>query len=265
MIAAFADAGAAMKRTDWLTTAESAADLLLREVRDPDGRLRRSWKDGRALHSGVLEDYANFAEGLLALYEATFDERWYVAARDLADQILAHFADPAGGFFDTADDHEALITRPKDLQDNAVPSGNAMAVTVLQRLAALTGEERYVAAGERALGLVSAYAHRYPTAFAQWLSGSAFALGDVTEVAIIGDQDVANTRELLDVMRGSYRPFSVVALAAGDEQATNSAIPLLHERVMRHGTATAYVCRAFACRAPTTEPAELATQLDSSK
>ena len=155
-------------------------------MRDAEGRLRRSWKDGRALHSGVLEDYANLAEGLLALYQATFDERWFVAARDLADQILAHFADPAGGFFDTADDHEALITRPKGMQDNAVPSGNAMAATVLLKLAALTGESRYSAAAEGAIAQVASYAHRYPTAFAQWLCALTFALGDASRDRDLG-------------------------------------------------------------------------------
>jgi uncharacterized protein YyaL (SSP411 family) len=263
MIAAFAEAGAAMGRANWTRTAERAADLLLREVRDDRGRLRRSWKDGRALHSGVLEDYANLAEGLLALYAATFDERWFVAARDLADEILDHFADPAGGFFDTADDHESLITRPKGLQDNAVPAGNAMAATVLLELAALTGEARYSEAAESALAQVTSYVHRYPTGFGQWLSALAFAIGDVTEIALIGDPAADDTRALLDVVRGEYRPFSVVALAAGARQASESAIPLLHERVMRDERATAYVCRAFACRAPTVEPDDLAAQLAS--
>lgn len=246
-----------------MRTAERAADLLLREVRDDDGRLRRSWKDGRALHSGVLEDYANLAEGLLALYEATFDERWFVAARDLADQILAHFGDPNGGFFDTADDHESLITRPKGLQDNAVPSGSSMAATVLLKLAALTGEGRYSDAAERALSAVNAYAYRYPTGFGQWLTQMSFSLAEVTEVALIGDAEADETQALLDVVRGEYRPFSVVALAAGARQANESAIPLLHERTSRDGQATAYVCRAFACRAPVTEPDELAAQLAS--
>ena len=126
--------------------------------------------------SGVLEDYACLAEGLLALYGATFDERWFGAARALADAILDRFADPAGGFFDTADDHEILITRPKDLQDNAVPSGNAMAATVLLRLAALTGEARYRDAAEAALRLVAEVAPRHPTFFAQWLVALDFAL-----------------------------------------------------------------------------------------
>ena len=155
----------------WAGVAARAADLLLREVRSADGRLNRSFKDGRARQAGVLEDYTHLADGLLALYQATFDERWFVAARDLADQILAHFADPAGGFFDTADDHEALITRPKGLQDNAMPSGGAMAAQVLLRLAALTGEGRYRDAAESALRGVTSVAHRYPTGFAHWLGG----------------------------------------------------------------------------------------------
>ena len=112
-----------------------------------DGRLGRSWKDGRATGQGVLEDYSHLAEGLLALYEATFDERWFTTGRALMDRVLDHFADPAGGFYDTADDHERLVTRPKDLQDNAVPSGNGMAVTVLLRLAAWTGDEKGLVLG----------------------------------------------------------------------------------------------------------------------
>jgi uncharacterized protein YyaL (SSP411 family) len=267
MIAALADAGSIAGPVrgykGFTDAAVGAADLLLTRVRDNDGRLRRSWKDRRALHSGVLEDYANLAEGLLALYQATFDERWFVAARNLGDQILVHFADPAGGFFDTADDHEALITRPKGLQDNAVPSGNAMAVTVLQKLAALTGESRYADAAAGALALVTSYAHRYPTAFAQWLSAIAFDLSEATEVAIVGDTPAAGPDSLLDVVRGAYRPFSVVALASDEQQANQSAIALLHERHKINEKATAYVCRAFACRAPTNDPAELGSQLAS--
>ncbi len=171
--------------------------LLLDRLRLPDGRLRRSWKDGRASADGVLEDHACLAEGLLALYEATFDERWFVAARGLADTILDRFADPAGGFFDTSDRHETLVTRPKDLQDNAVPSGNAMAVTVLLRLAALTGEGRYRDAAERALGLVAGVVGRYPGGFAQWLVALDFALAEVVEVAVIGDPADPATARLL--------------------------------------------------------------------
>ena len=120
--------------------AERAAGRLLAVLRAPDGRFLRSWKDGQARHAGTLEDQACMAEGLLALYEVTAEERWFAAACETIDAILAHFADPAGGFHDTADDAEILVARPRSLQDNAVPSGGAMAATVLLRLAALTGE-----------------------------------------------------------------------------------------------------------------------------
>jgi uncharacterized protein YyaL (SSP411 family) len=258
-IAAFADAAAAFDEPRLADVAARAADLLLTRVRDAAGRLSRSWKDGRALHAGTLEDYTHVADGLLALYQATFDERWFTAARDLVDQILAHFSDSnGGGFFDTADDHEALITRPKGMQDNAIASGGAMAAEVLLRLAAFTGEGRYRSAAESALAGVVQYARRYPTAFAQWLNALAFATGDVVEIAIAGDPGSPEARALLSVARAGYRPLSV--LAAG----TSGVVPLLDERPLRDGRATAYVCRNFACRAPVTEPADLAAQLPSS-
>ncbi len=222
--------------------------------------LRRSWKDGRAVGAGVLEDYANLAEGLLALYETTFDERWFGVARALADRILARFGDPAGGFFDTADDHERLITRPKDPQDNAVPSGGAMATTVLLRLAAWTGEGRYRDAAERALGTVASYLARYPTGFAQWLVAAAFAAGDVVEVAIVGDPRDDATRALLDPISAAWRPFQVLAVAPPSMAAT-SVVPLLHDRAALDDRPTAYVCRDFVCALPVTSPSDLATQL----
>ncbi|MBM4408805.1 MAG: thioredoxin domain-containing protein [Chloroflexi bacterium] len=255
---ALATAGDAQRAARYIAAAKLAADRLLVLLRGPDGRFSRSWKDGRASGQGVLEDQAHVAEGLLALYAATWDERWYAAALETADAMLRHFRDPAGGFFDTADDHEPLPARPKELQDNALPSGNAMAVTVLLKLAALTGDGRYRDAAERGLGLVSAFAARYPTGFGQWLSALDFALAEVLEVAIVGDQADPATGALLAQVRAGYRPHEVVALAPGG---TPSAIPLLHDRPLLDGLPTAYVCRGFACRRPTTDPAELSRQL----
>jgi uncharacterized protein YyaL (SSP411 family) len=267
-LAALADATGALAGSDepadrdagrrYRSLAETAADLLLDRLRLPDGRLRRSWKDGRASADGVLEDHACLADGLLALYEATFDERWFVAARGLADTMLERFADPAGGFFDTSDRHETLVSRPKDLQDNAVPSGNAMAVTVLLRLAALTGEGRHRDAAERALGLVGGVVGRYPGGFAQWLVALDFALADVTEVAVIGDPADPATSRLVRPTRVGFRPHLVVACAA-DPHA--SAVELLGSRFQLDGRPTAFVCRDFACRQPVVEPEALAAQL----
>jgi uncharacterized protein YyaL (SSP411 family) len=239
--------------------AERAADVILGGLLGADGRLGRSWKDGRATGQGVLEDYANLAEGLLALYEATFDERWFTTARSLADSILERFTDPDGGFFDTATDHERLVTRPKDVQDNATPSGGAVATLVLLRLAAFTGEGSYRDAAERAIASITSYTGRYPTAFAMWLQATDLALAPVAEVAIVGDPDDSATRALLEVASGGHEPNRVVALARPAGGPT--AIPLLEDRVQLKERATAYVCRGFACRLPVTDPDALREQL----
>jgi uncharacterized protein YyaL (SSP411 family) len=209
MLAAFAEAARAVQLGERAATyraiAEHNADFLLREMRTTDGRLRRSWKDGQAKLNAYLEDYACVIEGLLALYQTTFEPRWFVAARELADTLIEHFADPAGGFFDTSDDHESLVTRPKDLQDNAVPSGNAMAATVLLKLAAFTGEDLYFKHGELMLGLLQSAMLQAPAAFGQWLCALDFALSSPREIAIAGDPQSDDTQDLLAIVFDGYR------------------------------------------------------------
>ena len=268
MLAAFADAALWLGRSwdaasaaagaRYRSLAERAAARLLETHLDGDGRLRRSWKGGRAVHAGTLEDHAALADGLLALHEATQDERWFVAARALVDVILERFTDPAGGFFDTPDDGEALVVRPKGLQDNAIPSGNALAATVLLRLGTLTGDATYAGAAERTLAIVGATAGRHPTAFAQWLVAMDFALGPVDEIAIVGDPADPAVARLVDAAYRGYRPRQVVAVAP-DPAA--SAVPLLQGRFALRGRPTAFVCRNFACRQPVTEPEALAALL----
>jgi uncharacterized protein YyaL (SSP411 family) len=235
-----------------------ACGAVLDGLRAPGGRLRRSWKDGRASAEGVLEDYACLADGLLSLYEATFDERWYQEAVDLVESILRHFADPAGGFYDTADDGERLVVRPRDVQDNATPSGGAMATTVLLRLAALTGEGRYRSGAERALAGVASYLVRYPTGFAQWLCALEVAHAPVAEVALIGDPADPARARLVEVTARGYHPFRVLAATADP---ASTSVPLLRDRFALGGRATAFVCRDFACRQPVTEPEALAAPL----
>ena len=188
---------------------------VLDNLRRPDGRLRRSWRDGRASADGALEDYANLADGLLSLYEATFDERWFEAAVSLMDVVLGHFPHPDGGFYDTPDDGERLVVRPRDVQDNATPSGGAMATTVLLRLAALTGEGRYRTAAERALATVGGYLDRHPTAFAQWLCALELAHAESTEVAIVGEPGDPATRALVDIDRPRLPPVPGPGLVGG--------------------------------------------------
>jgi uncharacterized protein len=258
-IAAFAEASGAFADSIYSMRALTAADRILAGLRRPDGRLGRSWKDGRSTGEGVLEDYANLADGLLAVYEDTWDERWFVAARELADAILDHFSDPAGGFFDTADDHEALVTRPKDVQDNAVPSGGSMAASVLLRLAALTGDDRYQTAAEAAIATVTPYLARYPTGFANWLSAAHLLVEGIDELAIVGFREDDATGELAAVRHKAFRPNLVVAGTGRDP--ASSVVPLLEGRVRIDGKPTAYLCLNFACRLPVTEPAALREQL----
>jgi uncharacterized protein YyaL (SSP411 family) len=259
MIAAFAESGRSLGESSFVRIATEAADFILGELRTPEGRLLRSWKDGRAQHAAVLEDHAHLADGLLALYEATFDELFFVAARQMAEEMLEHFEADEGGFHDTADDAEALIARPRDLQDNALPSGGSMATTVLLRLAALTGEGRYRTAAERALRPVDGVAVQHPTGFAQWLIAAHLAATPIDEIAIVGDPSAEDTVALLTAARAAYRPNQVIAMSA---EPGDSAVPLLRDRARLDGAATAYVCRGFVCERPTTDPTELTRRLD---
>ena len=260
-LAALAEAARVLGRADYMLAAQRNAEFVLGTLRTAAGRLLRTWRSGSpAKLNAYLEDYANYADGLLELYQATFDERWFVAARQLADAMLEHFADASGGFFDTSADHEQLITRPKDLQDNAVPGGNGMAAGVLLRLAAYTADARYSSAAEQVLARVQASAARYPTAFAQTLQALDFYSSAAAEVALAGTLQDAGMAELLAELRAPYRPHQVVALL---QPRAASEIPLLQGRVQLNGQATAYVCRNFACQLPVTTRAALHRQAGS--
>ena len=189
------------------------------------------------------------------LYEATFEARWVDWARELSELMRTHFRDAKnGGFFDTSDDHEQLIHRPKDLQDNAVPSANSMAAGVLTRLSLLTGNGELWQLAEESTATMSKFMSEYPSSFGQWLSVASFMLGEPLEVALVGrDEEIA---PLLEVVRQGYRPFQVVA--AGQE----ANVPLLENRSRVEGKGTAYVCRRFVCQAPVTDAKALAQELD---
>lgn len=174
--------------------------------------------------------------------------------------MIEHFSAPKGGFFDTSDDHETLITRPRELQDNAVPSGNAMAAFVLLRLAGLALEPRYAELARRSLVQMQPLLGRYPLGFGQWLIALDYALAHPHEIAIVGDPEAADIQALLDVCAAGYRPRQIVALGAPDSEAA-STVPLLQGRNQIEGRATAYVCVDFACRSPVTDPAALQASL----
>jgi len=223
-----------------------------------NGRLLRTYKDGQARLNGYLEDYAFLADGLLALYEASFDPRWFAEARALMDQAIALFADEKnGGFFDTGSDHEELVSRPKDIMDNATPAGNSVAADVLLRLAALSGEQTYRQRADDYLRSISDILVEHPLAFGQVLGALDFALSSGQEIAIIGDPHAADTRALLALVNTRYLPESVLACCAPGDTKALQTIALLADRPLKDGRATAYVCQNFACQAPVNSPEEL--------
>ncbi|HEX8975185.1 MAG TPA: thioredoxin domain-containing protein [Solirubrobacteraceae bacterium] len=250
MISALAEAGAALERTDYLDAAVACADFLLTALRDGDGRLLRTWKDGHGHIEAYLDDHAHLLQALIVLYEATFDARFYREATGLADTLIARFSDPEhGGFFTTAGD-AAGWARRKDFEDSPVPAGNSAAAYGLLRLARLSGREDYERHAQAALALLTPIAPRHPLAFGHALQALDFALARVREVAIVGPR----AEELLRAARGGYRPHMVLAAGAGP-------VPLLQDRGPVDGRAAAYVCEHFSCRAPVTDPEALAALL----
>ena len=261
MLAAFAEAARALGREDFQEIAQRNADFLLRELRGEDGRLLRAWKAGEARLNGYLEDYAYLIEGLLELYQTTFETRWFVAAREIAETMIAHFQTPDGAFHDTSDDHETLITRPRELQDNATPSGSALAATALLKLGGLTGDARYVNIARKALVEMQAVMAQYPLGYGQWLQAASYALSRPKEIAIVGHHETPDTRALLAVVRSGYRPFQVVALAAPGPARTAGPL-LVQDRNLVAGQATACVCMDSTCQSPVTSPEMLRTLLE---
>ncbi len=252
MISALAEAGAVLERPDYIDAAAGCADFVLRELRDGEGRLLRTWKDGRGRLGAYLEDHAFLLAALITLYEATFDPRWYHEAIGLADSIITRFSDPElGGFFTTPSDHEQLLARRKDLEDSPIPSGSSAAALALLRLALLSGDGKYERHALGVLRLTFPLAVRHPHAFAHLLTAADFYVTPIREVAIVGPSPEA----LLRVIRSQFRPHIVLASGSAN------GVPLLEGREPVDGLAAAYVCEHFVCKTPLTSPDELAAEL----
>jgi uncharacterized protein len=259
---ALAEAAFCFDRADWMDAARTNARFLLRELRRDDGRLLRSWQDGRAHLPAYAEDYAALLEALLTLAEVD-DVAWLADARTVADELVRLFADDeGGGVFTTGADADALIVRPKDYQDNATPSENSLAADGFLRLAAFTGEADYEARGAQWIRTMAPLLGEHPTAFAFLLEAfERFAISPI-EVAIVGDPDASDTAALRAELRGRLLPASVQVTATTGATA-GDLTPLLADRAPVDGRATAFVCEHFACRVPTTDPAVLRDQLDA--
>jgi uncharacterized protein YyaL (SSP411 family) len=260
-LAAFAEAGRLLERADYTAAAVKSAEFIVTQMKAGD-RLLRSWKDGQARIKGYLEDYAMVGVGLLSLYEGTFDRRWLDESRRLAEHALDLFWEETDGiFYDTGKDHEALVVRPRNLFDNAVPCGTSVAIEWLLKLAVFFGDERYETVAMNALRPMADLMTRYPLGFGRYLSALDFHLGPVAEVALVWPAG-AGMGALVTAAFAGYRPNRLVAGAVAGSSG-GAGLPLLDDRPAVDGRPTAYVCRRYVCQLPVTDPAALATQLDA--
>ncbi|MFD5816807.1 thioredoxin domain-containing protein [Streptomyces sp. NPDC127038] len=259
-VAALAETGAYFDRPDLVEAAIGAADLLVRLHMDDRARLARTSKDGRAgAHAGVLEDYADVAEGFLALTSVTGEGVWLEFAGFLLDHVLAQFTDAgSGALYDTAADAERLIRRPQDPTDNATPSGWSAAAGALLSYSAQTGAEPHRTAAERALGVVKALGPRAPRFIGWGLAVAEALLDGPREVAVVGEAGDPATAALRRAALLGTAPGAVVAVGVPD----SDELPLLSGRTPVDGRPAAYVCRNFACDVPTTDPDRLRTALN---
>ena len=261
MLAAFAEAAVVLDRDDYRKVAEANGAFVLNRLVDESGRLLRTYKDGQAKLFGYLEDYAFLIDGLLLLHEATFGERWLRAAIELGGAMVDLFWDETTQqFYDTGSDHEELVIRPRDLTDNAAPAGSSMAVSVLLRLAVLTGDSAYNSRAATSLRSARAVMQRFPTAAGHWLGALDFYLSKTKEIVIVGEREDGATADLvLEVFR-NYLPNRVfVGRSEGTDD--GSDLPLLQDRHLTNGRPTAYVCENYVCQLPVNGAGELARQL----
>lgn len=258
-IIVFAEAGRYLQRDDYLQAARKNANFILRQMRQ-DGSLRRSWRSGVAKYDAYLEDYSSLAYALLILYQADFDPLWYMEAKRLIHDMSQRFSDPAGGLFDTSDNHERLIFRPKDLQDNATPSGNAMAAVGLILFSLFSGESSHREMAEQMVLAVLGDVVRYPLGFGKWLHAINLTYNPSVEVALIGLTDDPTMQAFRSIMAERYLPNVIVAAAPTSDIPNSPA--LLHGRTTIGGRAAAYVCRNLSCDLPTTSPEILRSQLE---
>jgi len=272
MLKAFAEAGAALENDKWIAVAEKNAHLLLDRVKDDEGRLLHTWKAtgdspktdlvGEARILGYLDDHAYLIDALLTLYEATFDYSYVDEAHRLANQMIERFWDLDWEvFYDTSLEHSKLLVRPRDVLDNAVPSGGSVAAMALLRLSVFTGDNEYAQKAEASIQALIQHMEQAPSAVTSWLSAVDFLRSGSQEVVLIGDQTDA---VMIEMKRELLKSFSPNTILAGANGGTSDGVksPLLDGREQINGKATAYVCENYACKLPVTSVAELIEQLD---
>jgi uncharacterized protein len=267
MMKAFAEAGAVLENDEWINVAEKNVRLLLDQAKDSEGRLLHTWKatsdsTGDARILGYLDDHAYLIDALLTLYEATFDYSYIDEAQALTTQMIERFWDTDWEvFYDTSLEHSKLLIRPRDVLDNAVPSGGAVAAMALLRLSKLTGNSDYANKAEASMRALIPHMEQAPSAVTSWLSAVDFMRSNSQEVVLIGSADDSVIIDMKRELRGSFSPNTVYA-GATRETSGDIASPLLEGREQINGKATAYVCENYACKLPVTSVAELVEQLE---
>ena len=261
-LAAFAEAGLRLHRPDYVDAARALAAFLLETMTDERGRLLRTYRAGQAKIAGYLDDYANVANGLLELYAATGEHRYLAEANRIARLAIELFADDQrGGFFFTPADGEQLVARKKELDDNPTPSGSSMLAWVLLRLSRIYGDGELERRAVEVSRLAYRYMERAPAAVGWLMCGLELHFAPPQEVAIVGPADDPATEALRDAAFARFEPNAVYAFAEDGDDPAASEVPLLTGKGLVDGRPAAYVCQAFACRAPVTDPGALAAEL----
>jgi hypothetical protein len=256
MLTTFAEGAAILESEEYLQIARKNADFTLKNLQKDD-YLLRTYKDGRGKLNAYLEDYANFADGLIELFQVSGEIKYLAEAKRLADLMIEEFWDETnGGFYFTASNHEALPVRSKNFYDNATPSGNSVAADVLLKLTKLSGVETYENYAVTILLSIAAQIKKYPQAFGRMLSALEFYLNPTKEIVILGEKGNELAREIWR----EFIPNKVVVLSA-EANANDDLIPLLHGRKLIDGKSTAYVCENFVCQKPVTSVEEMRTQI----
>jgi len=262
MLTAFAEAANILGRDDYREVAIRNAEFITTQLMR-NGRLLRTYRSGQAKLNAYLEDYAYVIEGLLAVYEATFERKFFTQARELADAMIAGFWDEAdGGFYFTSSDHEELITRTKDYFDNATPSGNSVAAMALLKLGLLMQDQEYSRRAVTILRALRPAMTRYPSAFGYMLSAMDFYLSEPKEIAIVGKLDSHEVRSFGEEIHSRYLPNKVIAACEPGDETAALEIKLLAGRSAIDSKATAYVCRNYTCLLPATTVEEVAARLE---
>jgi uncharacterized protein YyaL (SSP411 family) len=239
--------------------ARESADFILRKMQN-DGRLMRRYRDGETALPGYLTDYAFFSQGLLDLYEATFNERWLEETQRLVlDMVELFWDNEAGGFFFSGEGNEQLITRTKEIYDGAIPSGNSVAALLLSKLGHITGNKRLQEYAERCFTSFAEVVNQQPHVHTQFLIAYDFNLGPKSEIVIAGDRDSQATRDLANVARAKFLPRSLILQHPADDsgKAIEKLVSFLIDQKPLAGKSTAYVCQNYTCNLPTTSPNEL--------